>query len=73
MREYILGAWENSNRKVFPYLGLFCFLVVIYAIYLAMHLRVVHTGAEPDSLFRTLAKLCLISALSRTRVPFPSV
>jgi hypothetical protein len=38
MREYILGAGESSNRKVVQYLALFCFLVVVYAIYLAMHL-----------------------------------
>lgn len=63
MREYVLGAGEGSNRKVFQYLALFCFLVVIYATYLAMHLRVVHAGTEPDSLFGPLAKLCLISAL----------
>jgi presenilin-like A22 family membrane protease len=63
MRDYISGAWESSNRKVFQYLALFCFLVVIYAIYLAMHLRLVHAGAETDSFLGTLAKLCLISAL----------
>lgn len=47
-REYIWGARESSHRKVFECLGLFCFLVVTYAIYLAMHLRMVHAG--PDQL-----------------------
>jgi presenilin-like A22 family membrane protease len=28
-----------------------------------MHLRLIHAGTEPDSLFGPLAKLCLISAL----------
>jgi len=63
MREYILGEWESGNRKVLQYLALFCFLVVIYALYLAMHLRGIHAGTELNSLFGSLAKLCLISAL----------
>ncbi len=62
-RESIWRAWESGNRKTLQYLALFCFLVVIYAIYLAMHLRVIHAGNEPDSLFGPLAKLCLISGL----------
>jgi hypothetical protein len=61
--EYISGVWESGNRKTFQYLALFSFLVVIYAIYLAMHLRVIPATTEPDSLFGPLAKLCLISAL----------
>lgn len=60
MWEYIWGEWEAGNRKVFQYLALFCFLVIIYAIYLAMHLKAVHSG---DSIGGTLARLCLISAL----------
>jgi hypothetical protein len=58
-REYIWvpGA---GGRKV----RLFCFLFVTYAIYLAMHLRVVHAGPEQQgSLFGPLAVLCFISAL----------
>jgi hypothetical protein len=62
-REYIRGVWESGSRKRFQYLALFCFLVVIYAIYLAMHLGVIHAGTEPDSLFGPLAKISLISAL----------
>jgi len=58
-RESIWGAWESGDRKVFECLGLFCFLVVTYAIYLALHLRVVHAGPEQ---VEPLAKLCLISA-----------
>jgi len=63
MRQHILGAWESGNRKVFQYFALFCFLIIIYAIYLAMHLRSVHAGAQVDSLFAPLFKLCLVSAL----------
>jgi presenilin-like A22 family membrane protease len=63
MREYIFGAWKSRNRKVFQYLALFCFLVVTYAIYLALHLKVIHAGSETDSLFATLAKLCMVSAI----------
>ncbi len=62
-RESIWRAWESGNRKIFQYPALFCFLVVIYAIYLAMHLGITHAGTAPDSLFGPLAKLCLISAL----------
>jgi presenilin-like A22 family membrane protease len=61
--EYIWEMWESGNRKTFQYLALFFFLVVIYAIYLAMHLRAIHAATESDSLFGPLAKLCLISAL----------
>jgi hypothetical protein len=57
MREYMSEAWDGSERKVLQCLGLFCFLVVPYAIYLGIHLRVLHTGADQ------LAKICLISAL----------
>lgn len=63
MREHILGVWESGNRRVFQYLALFCFLVAVYSVYLAMHLRLVHAGAETDTFLRTLAKLCFISAL----------
>jgi len=63
MREYIVQTWESGNRRAYQYLGLFSFLVVIYAIYLATHLRLIHAGAETDSFWGTLAKLCLISAL----------
>lgn len=61
--EYIWGAWESGNRKIFQYLALFCFLIVIYAIYLAIHLRAIQAGTGPDSLFGLLARLCFISAL----------
>jgi len=57
MRDYICEAWEGSERKTLQYLGLFCFLVVPYAIYLGMHLGVLHTGTDQ------LAKICFISAL----------
>lgn len=57
MREYIADVWESGNRRVFQYLGLFCFLVVIYTIYLATHLRLLHIGAD------SFAKLCFLSAL----------
>jgi hypothetical protein len=63
MREYVVQTWESGNRRAYQYLGLFSFLVVIYAIYLATHLRLIHAGAETDSFWRTLGKLCLISAL----------
>jgi hypothetical protein len=55
----------RSWAKLLPltYLALFCILVAIYAIYLAMRLRVVHAGNGPDSLFGPIAKVCLISAL----------
>jgi hypothetical protein len=55
MREYICEG--GSDRKVRQCLGLFCFLVVPYAIYLGMHLGVLHTGSDQ------FAKICLISAL----------
>lgn len=57
MGQLIWEAWENSERKTREYFGLFCFLGVTYAIYLGIHLGVIHAGADP------LAKLCLISAL----------
>jgi hypothetical protein len=57
MREYMCDAWDGSERKVLECLGVFCFLVATYAIYLGMHLGVLHTG--PDQ----LAKICFISAL----------
>jgi|SRR5580704_123790 hypothetical protein len=57
MRDYICEAWEGSEPKVLECLGLFCFLMVTYAIYLGMHLGVLH--AWPDQ----LAKICFISAL----------
>jgi len=57
MREYICEAWDGSERKVLQYLGLFCFLAFTYAVYLGMHLGVLHTGADQ------LAKICFISAL----------
>jgi len=56
MREYICEAWHGSERKALQSLGLFCFLVVTYAIYLGMHLGVLRAG--PDQ----LAKICFISA-----------
>jgi presenilin-like A22 family membrane protease len=61
-RESIWAAWESGGRKAFQCLALFCFLVVTYAVYLAMHLRAVHAG-QVDSLIGPLAKLCVISAL----------
>lgn len=61
MRDYIVQTWESGNRRVFQYVALFCFLVVIYAIYLATHLKLLHVGQ--DSLAGTLARLCIISAL----------
>jgi presenilin-like A22 family membrane protease len=63
MWENIRRARQSGNRKVVQYLALFCILVIIYAIYLAMHLRVIRAGIEPDSVFGPLAKLCLLSAL----------
>jgi presenilin-like A22 family membrane protease len=64
MRECILEAWESGNRKTFQYIALFCFLVVIYSLYLATLLRVIHLGSEPGSLFGPLAmKLSFISAV----------
>jgi hypothetical protein len=57
MWEYMCEAWDGRERKVLQCLGLFCFLVVPYAIYLGMHLGVLHAG--PDQ----LAKICFISAL----------
>ena len=63
---YIREAWESGDRRVFQYLGLFCFLVFTYAIYLAMHLRVIHAGSDLGSLSGPLAKLCFISALPFT-------
>lgn len=57
MREFMYEAWEGSERKVRQYLGLFCFLVVPFAIYLGIHLGVVHTGSDQ------LAKICFIAAL----------
>jgi hypothetical protein len=63
-KEYLLGAWESGNRKTLQYLALFCFLVSIYAIYLAILLGMIHAGTGPDSLFGPLTlKLCFISAL----------
>jgi presenilin-like A22 family membrane protease len=63
-REYLSELWESSNRKTIQYLALFFFLVSIYAIYLAIHLRLIHAGTESDSLFGPLAiKLCILSAL----------
>jgi len=61
--EYIGEAWER-DRKTVECVGLFCFLVVTYGIYLAIQLRVLQTALDPgDSLLGPLAKLCLISAL----------
>ena len=57
MREYICEAWGSSERKVLQCLGLFCFLVITYAIYLGMHLGVFHTRLDQ------LSRICLISAL----------
>jgi hypothetical protein len=57
MRESMCEAWEGSERKGLQCVGLFCFLVVTYAIYLGMHLGVLHTGSEQ------LARICFISAL----------
>jgi hypothetical protein len=57
MRDYISEAWQSGERKPLQYLGLFCFLVVPYAIYLGMHLGVLHAGSDQ------LARVCLISAL----------
>ena len=57
MRDYICEAWDGRERKPLQYLGLFCFLVVPYAIYLGMHLGVLHSGADQ------LARICFISAL----------
>jgi hypothetical protein len=57
MRQYICEAWDGGERKTLQYLGLFCFLVVPYAIYLGMHLGVLRT--ETDQ----LARICFISAL----------
>jgi hypothetical protein len=62
-REYLSEALEGNNRKLIQCVALFCFLVGIYAIYLAIHLRIIHVGTESDSLFGPLAiKLCFISA-----------
>jgi len=57
MREYICEAWESGERKLFQCVGLFSFLVVIYGLYLAIHLGVMHVGNDQ------FATLCLISAL----------
>lgn len=57
MREYIVQTWEGGNRRAFQYLALFCFLVVIYAMYLAAHLRLLHLGND------FFGKLCFLSAL----------
>ena len=65
-REAIWGDWETNRRKVFEYLGLFCFLSVVYAIYVSMHVRsLTHVPDAPsdDALVGYLVKLCLISAL----------
>lgn len=65
-REAIWGDWESNRRKVFEYLGLFCFLAIVYAIYLSMHLRVmtgVANAPPANTLFGYLVKLCLISAV----------
>lgn len=63
-RERICEAWESGNRKVYESGGLFCFLVVTYAIYISIHLRAVHGGPDQaDSLLSPLVKLCLFSAL----------
>jgi hypothetical protein len=56
MRECICEAWDGSERKVLQWLGLFCFLVVTYAIYLGMHLGVFHAGPTQ------LSKICFFSA-----------
>ena len=57
VRNYIYEAWDDGERKGLQCLGLFCFLVVTYAIYLGMRLGVLHTGSDQ------FAKLCFISAL----------
>jgi hypothetical protein len=57
MQEYIYEAWDGGERKALEYLGLFCFLVVPYAIYLGMHLGVLHSGTDQ------FARICFISAL----------
>jgi hypothetical protein len=57
MREYICEAWDGSERKTLQCLGLFCFLVVPYAIYLGIHLGLLHTGSDQ------LARICFVSAL----------
>jgi hypothetical protein len=57
MREYICEAWEGGERKPLQFIGLFCFLAVTYAIYLGVHLGVLHTGSGQ------LVKICFISAL----------
>jgi hypothetical protein len=57
MWDYICEVWEGSERRPLQYLGLFCFLVVPYAIYLGMHLGALHTGSDQ------LARICFISAL----------
>jgi|ERR1700722_1023910 hypothetical protein len=57
MREYLGAAWDGSGRKALQCLGLFCFLVVPYAIYLGMHLGVFQAGSDQ------VARICLVSAL----------
>ena len=64
LRDYISGAWDCDSRKTFQYASLFCFLVVTYAIYLAMQLRAAHQHPdEVQSLFGPLSILCFISAV----------
>jgi hypothetical protein len=55
-----------TRRKIFQFVGLFCFQVVIYSIYLSMHLKLM--TACPDGVTfndprEPLLRFCLISAL----------
>jgi hypothetical protein len=67
--EIVSGLCEALGitwRKVFQYLGLFCFLVIIYSTCLSSYLKFV-LGAPPEvtfgGLMRPLLKFCLVSAL----------
>ena len=63
-RDYIYEAWEGGDRKVYESASLFCFLAVTYAIYISIHLKVIHAGPDQaDSLLGPLVKLCMFSAL----------
>lgn len=65
-RESIWGDWESNRRWVLEYLGLFCFLAAVYAIYISMHFKVATGSADQaqiDAMPWFMLKLCLLSAV----------
>jgi hypothetical protein len=65
-RESIWGSWESIRRKVFEGASLFCYLLIVYAMYLSMHFKTITNAPDqpqPDALLHSLVALCIMSAL----------